>query len=336
MGILQQEINLEGEKRKLLEKKEKDAQVSANATAQYNIDKNNNDVAEAKATTKLNHLKSKNYMTGMLAKMGALITTGNAPLALATLDEQYNTAITTLDTKLSFANREIEINLKDKINDLQNNLADKLISITEDLNKTEKTIMKEVFEAQSKSEREIYSINSGAAKNLRTAKDTYQNKADAQDAKYASGYLSLAGKGLNNGQILSILSSSGIIDTTKITPNIMKLLGKKEGGSGGDFSPSESRTLSRAGLGGSASEIKNFFLSAESEFQDTWTRNIDVNRNPTIKNIQKSYSDWASQKENRLTSSQAMKLEQSGYDSKAYQSDPEYKAEVDRLIAESK
>ena len=228
MGVYQQEIELEKEKIKNLEKKAADAKATAREKAQYAMDKNRSDIATAKATNELNRLNAKNYMTGMLAKLGALMTTGAAPLALATLEEKYQRSAQELDTKLSFANREIEINLTDTINEIENNLADKEYSVREDLSKSAREMQKEIFDAQSKAQREIYTISSSSAKAFRTAMASHEKDTATNQAKYATTYMSLAGKGFSQAQILQILTSTGIVDVTKLTPAMQKLLAPKD------------------------------------------------------------------------------------------------------------
>ena len=272
IGIYQQEIDLQKEKRKNLEKKEADEKATAKEKAQYSIDKNKSDIATAKAKRGIDHLNSKNYMTGMLAKLGALMTTGAAPLALATLEEKYSQDIAELDTKLSFANREIEINLTDTINDIENNYADKEYSINEDLSKSANTMSKEIFEAQQTAQRDIYKISSASDKSFRAAMDKHDKDTSSSQAKYATTYMSLAGKGLSQAQIMQILTSTGIVDVTKLTPAMMAKFAPKDKAVSTDAEVKAGRiALDASKKVGPEADGKYADPNLYQQMHDTWT-----------------------------------------------------------------
>lgn len=243
IGFLAQEKALNEAKSKAAAERLADDKTSSRDKAQYTIDKNTSDIAVAEAENETNRLNSKNYMTGWLAKMGALITTGTAPLALATLEEKYQTNSRNLKLKLSFANREIEMNLKDKINELENDFADKEITLSEDLSKSQKEAMKEITKAQQAADRAIYDITSASAKLFRTEKDKYQKEVESNNVRYAVQYLKLAGDKFTHSMITQVLSASGIIDVSKLTPEMMRLLGPKETGEDADLATSLNRVL---------------------------------------------------------------------------------------------
>ena len=46
-------------------------------------------------------------MTAQLAKLGALTTTGAAPLAIQTLDQKYELKKTELESKVKYANKDL-------------------------------------------------------------------------------------------------------------------------------------------------------------------------------------------------------------------------------------
>ena len=343
MGVYQEEIALEKEKIKNLEKKAADAKATAKEKAQYAMDKNRSDIATAKATNELNRLNSKNYMTGMLAKLGALMTTGAAPLALATLEEKYQRSAQELDTKLSFANREIEINLTDTLNEIENNLADKEYSVREDLSKSARAMQKEIFDAQSKAQREIYTISSSSAKAFRTAMASYEKDTASNQAKYATTYMSLAGKGFSQTQILQILTSTGIIDVTKLTPAMQKLLAPKAKVTTGDISTSMERVFA------SPSALSEMTPTVQNKIKDA-IFNMPTPPASFVKRVEKEefanftpeamQAKWDKFKEKIntpglvLSSAQQIKLNRLGYDAEAYMEDEGYREEVDRLISE--
>jgi hypothetical protein len=245
IGVLEQQRTLAAEKKRIVEEKQLSAEKSNREQAQYEIEKNNADVESAQAETELNRQNAKNYMTGMLAKLGALQTTGAAPLALAPLEQKYQKQKTDLDTKLKFANRKIQIDLTKTINDLEIKRDEDIQSINEDISKSETDVRKEIFKAQQTASKEIYNITDKYATSMRTQTDKYKAEAKSNADKYNSNFMLLAGKGVNLKSIPSLIGADGRIETNKLT-NAM--FAKKGSGTGGGFTPTQLLKLQAGGI----------------------------------------------------------------------------------------
>jgi hypothetical protein len=243
-GILEQQMEQAKEEKKLIERKQLAEEKNLRQQAQYEIDKNDADAKFAAAEIELNRLNAKNYMTGKLASLGALITTGAAPLALAKLDQSYQQQKQVLDSKLSFANRDIQIKLTKGISDLELERDADIQSINEDLSKSEADIRKEIFKTQQKAADDIYNITSKYAGQLRTQTDKYIAESKANADKYNSNFMLLAGKGVPLGSIPGMIDANGRVITSKLPASIFAKGGKGAGG----FTAQEQRKLEQAGI----------------------------------------------------------------------------------------
>ena len=177
VGILQEKIDIEKEKVELLKKKVETDKANVNAQVQYNIEKNNSDVAIEQATIEQNRLQAKNYMTGALAKLGALNTTGAAPVALATLEQKYQQQSQTLNTKLRFANQQLNIDLNEKVSGIDYKRDDDILSLKSDLSKSKEDVYKEIFKLQNAADKEKFSLISKFQDEFTKRKDTYSKEA---------------------------------------------------------------------------------------------------------------------------------------------------------------
>jgi len=242
----QKKIQAENAKQ-IIETKELNERASLREKAQYDIDKNNADAQIAQSEIETNRLQAKNYMTGMLAKLGALQTTGAAPKALSTLEQKYQQQAQQLSTKLSFANRLIQINLTKDINDLETSRDEKIQSINEDLTKTEEQITKEILSATNAANKEIYSITSSYATKLRSQTDKYIAETKSNSDKYLDSFLKLAGKGVSFANISKLIDANGRIIPNATTASIFGKSGSGSG-SGTNFTAQEKRKLEQAGI----------------------------------------------------------------------------------------
>lgn len=248
LGVLAEQKAINEEKKKLLETKALNDKATATEKANYQIEKNKADADIMKAEIEENRLKSKNYMTGMLAKLGALQTTGNAPLALATLDQKYQQQKQQLESKLSFANRGIEIDLTEKINNITEVTADNILNLREDLSKSYEDVQKEIFKLQNDAQSKIYTMTDKAAQEFRKTTDQFRKDAMSITDKYNANFLSLASKGINVKSIPGLIDkATGRVDTSKLT-NAMFAPKTGAGTGESNFTAQELRKLEQAGI----------------------------------------------------------------------------------------
>ena len=209
IGLLAQREAEAKEEAKIAEREEKNEKASLKARAEFTIKKNEAEVKIQSAKIEQNRLAAKNYMTGYLAKLGALNTTGAAGLAIQTLDTEYEMNRNELETTAKYATQEIRLNLTTDINNVETDTDKAILKIQQDLTKTTDEVFKEVSKAQQASDKEVYNITAGYSKTLRerTAKYT-QDITDAAE-KYAKEFAKKAASKALKGIPVSAFTAAG-------------------------------------------------------------------------------------------------------------------------------
>jgi len=185
MGVLEQQRNLAVEKAQLLETQAQMAKDSAKIQSELLIQKNAQDLAAEEATVEENRMNAKNYVTGMLAKLGALNTTGAAVEGLANLEQKYQRQSQQLKSSYNFRASQIQANLNDTLNEKESAKLDAIYKVKEDLSKSEEEIAKEVFKLETTAQRETFKITDKYLSELRGQKEKYVKEAKAQAEKNA-------------------------------------------------------------------------------------------------------------------------------------------------------
>ena len=208
MGVFELEKAQKQAQLDLIEEKLADEKRVYKEKAQLQIDKTRAEMDMALAETETNRLKAKNYMTGLLAKLGALNTTGAAGEALVKLDQKYEEMKVNTRAKYTMAIRELEIEMNEGIDEIENGYADKANKIREDLTKSASDITKELMKLELDSQSKIYSLSTSYAKLLQSQKEK-QAKALKDNANaYVTEFKSIVSTpGLDfSGANLSALS----------------------------------------------------------------------------------------------------------------------------------
>lgn len=190
-GIWQQQLNLALEKVSLIKQKMSDERADARAKANLLIEKNNAELSATKNQIELNRTNAKNYLTGMLAKLGALNTTSAAVDDITVLDQKYQQQSMEAEQKVRFANQEIQIKLQDTINDLDNTMNDKIQSIQEDLSKDKDTMLKDIMKEKLSSQKRMYELTLKASDRMKKNNDDYKNSATMLAEDYATKFSDL-------------------------------------------------------------------------------------------------------------------------------------------------
>lgn len=193
LGILEEKRIIAEEQKKILERKSKEDQSDLKAQAKLAIQKNNADFEIESSKIEENRLAAKNYMTGMLAKLGALKTTGAAVAAIQTVESEYQRQEQELRTATKFANREIEIRLVDAVNDVEIKRDEDILNVQSDLSKDREEVMKEVFKLQQAADKEIYGMTDKAAHEFRTQREKYVKEATSLAEKNAKAFAKAVG-----------------------------------------------------------------------------------------------------------------------------------------------
>lgn len=275
IGLLQERRIQAEEYAKILTTKAENAKEDARTQATLAVERNNLDLEIAQSQVEENRLKSKNYMTGMLAKMGALNTTGTAVLSLGVLDQKYELQAQQLKAKVLHENKVTQSQLTKVVHELETDKEEKIYSLQKDLTKDKETVLKEIFKVQQSSDKDIFSAMSKYTTTLRVQSDKYTATSKREAAAYAKAYAKTASKGRVSSGRSSGRSTNGL-----------------------GLTPSERKTLGAGGLLENNKSVQDFFLrGTEPAFRQAWTRNVQLgeNKNPTIQNITNSYNQWKGQ-----------------------------------------
>lgn len=190
-GIYQQQAKQAEERIKLIEKRQASEAKTARAQADFQVQKLQAQTELSKAKVEENRITAKNYITGQLAKLGALKTTGQAPIAVANLDQKYQAQVTELDTNFSLAKNEMEIKLNDFLRNLELDRDDEILRTREDLTLDQSKMMETIMKAQIDADRKSFKIISDFATDYRKESDKYQKELDKEAKKYTSEYTSI-------------------------------------------------------------------------------------------------------------------------------------------------
>jgi len=212
IGIFQMKKAQAQEEKRIIEEREKDDKQSLQAQARLAIQKNSAEAAIQKNQIEENRLAAKNYMTGMLAKLGALTTTGAAPLALQTLETKYQNQAQQLDVTYKFATREIENQLETKLNDIENDTDSMILKLEQDLTKDYEDIVREIQKAQQTSARATYTIKEKYASELRARTTKYTADMKKEAEAYAKKFLKTAGGGIDVAALGRTISGNSSSD----------------------------------------------------------------------------------------------------------------------------
>lgn len=259
MGTLQMRQAQAQERKRLIEEQEKDAKRTVRQRAELSIEKNKAEVEESKSKIEENRLAAKNYMTAQLAKLGALNTTGAAPLALQTLETKYQGQVTQIESAYKFAEREIEIGLDESIDEIENNADDMVLKIEEDISKDQETSIKEILKARQAADKEVYRITEQYVRRLRERTTKYTDELKKEAEKYAKEFAKNASNGLDGGPLgLNGYSEGEYVEGKGVLlPNgkYLKL----------DLTPTQTTQVQSANLSG-APTIR-FFVSMPEKFR---------------------------------------------------------------------
>jgi hypothetical protein len=194
VGIVETKRIQAEERIKIAEKQAKQEEKNLERQAQFAIEKNRAQMDIEEAQIEENRLAAKNYTTGMLAKLGALKTTGAAIEGLANLEQKYQRQAQQLRTSYDFANRNIELQLEERVGDIRLQTESNILKIAEDLTLDEEKVMKETLKLQQQSAKDIYNTLDDYAKRFRTQTDKYSKEAKALATKNASEFNKVVGE----------------------------------------------------------------------------------------------------------------------------------------------
>jgi len=160
------------------------------------------EIEESRAT-------NKNYLNGMLAKLGALTTSGEAPVAIARLDAKYDTLQSQTKTALSTAQSALSSAKTEAISKIQNDRLNKIATVKSDLSKSSFEIQKELMKIDEDTRKEINKEITDWQKSASTITKDAMNNAEKTKLEYNKLYAKTASGGLLSNKTLNALTTNG-------------------------------------------------------------------------------------------------------------------------------
>ena len=175
-----------------------DSGKSTSEQFDYQINKNKAEGAAKVAELEGKRLRAKTALTQRLAQLGALNTTGDAPLALENLDAQYEAQKTATSNAYIAETNDMVSKKNEAINKLENDLQEKITKISSDLNKSEAQIEKEVFEEEKKAEKDIAGLITSYNTKAKSTYNNFLNTSNKAAQLYIKEFMKTAGGGISS------------------------------------------------------------------------------------------------------------------------------------------
>jgi hypothetical protein len=204
-GLYQMQITRHNESIRRLEDKIRSETTTVREKGRLEISKVKNEMDRAIASTEEKRITAKNYVTGMLAKLGALKTTGEAPMAIARLDQKYEQQKGEIQMKGQEAIRSIEVEVNSRVRDIEDRADDAILKIKNDLSKSAEDMVKDIMKAQQTAEKDIYSVQNSFASKFRTTLDKYEKQIQTISTDYIGKYFVEAGGTYQQASVSQIL-----------------------------------------------------------------------------------------------------------------------------------
>lgn len=256
MGLLQMKQEQAKERVRIIEEQERDAKRTVKDKARLSVERYKVEAEQAESEIEENRLAAKNYMTAQLAKLGALNTTGTAPLALQTLETKYQAQTSKIRSSFKLAQREIEIGLDESLDEIENNTDELILGIQEDTTKDRETAYKEILKAQNDADKQIYTLTEQYARRLRERTSSYTDDLKKEAEKYAKEFAKNASNGLDGGP-LGLMEGQYVDKKGVLLPNgtYAKL----------DLTPAQTTQVESANLSGL--DTIRYFVSLPEKFR---------------------------------------------------------------------
>ncbi len=218
-GLLDQKLESITSKIDLLNTTYANSAKTTQDTVTYQKQKNQMDADKELTTIESNRLAAKNYLTGMLAKLGALTTSGEAPVALSNVEAKYNQQANDTRNALMMANSQLDIKQTEELNRLESEKQSKIQSIKDDYSTDEATARKEIQrvtdDADSKINAAIDKYNTIA----RSTYEKYMTKADKDAQAYVKTFLTTISGGLSDKYLQQLIPTIFSVKNNKKTPS---------------------------------------------------------------------------------------------------------------------
>jgi hypothetical protein len=279
-------------RQRLLEEQEKDANRTAKDRARLSIEKNEEELKIQSHKIEENRLHAKNFMTARLAKLGALKTTGAAPVALATLEQRYQQQLQTLQSEVKFANRGIEIGLDEDLSSIENKTDSLILGLEEDLTNDNETVTKAILKAEQAAEKEVFKIQEKYAKQLRVESEKYTAKLKKEAEKFAKDFARTAAGGIDLKNISDRLQAGEVDEGEYLVEGKAKGVVQADGSlSKISLTPTQQREVESAKLRGI--DTIRFFRSLPKPFRDLTVQEMtDRNGSLSFTELKRNFKEY--------------------------------------------
>jgi hypothetical protein len=304
VGIFEKKIIEAEEANRILEERERDAKTELRDKANLKIEMEENQLKADLAKNEKNRLSAKNYMTGMLAKMGALNTTTAGAEAITELDLKYQQNEQKLESDARYKIKATGIDLAADINEVENKTDENILKIREDLTKDSETVAKEIMKAEQAADKQMYTITSKYATLIRTQTDKYRKESKAAAEKYAKDYAYVASGGISLDELSqSIGLGKESMEFAKYRIGDYVVAGKEKGvinpdGSimKMDLTPTQIQQVQNGRLNGA--EAVRYFLALPTAFKNEWLQTVSGSEDRyQIYPLQQAYEEWKKEQE---------------------------------------
>lgn len=163
------------------------------------------DFASQNADIELRQQRAKDYLTGQLAKLGALNTTGAAVQAITQLDVDYNRMKVDLQTNYNNNITQNEMKYNELLSNLEAKKEEATLNIDRQVNKTQATKDKEILELELKVDDKISDLNMKLLdKNIQAFRDALV-ETKKQSAEFVKNYFNIVSGGTQQQLLAQVM-----------------------------------------------------------------------------------------------------------------------------------
>lgn len=200
-----------------LDKSYKQIERDTEADYQANVKRAELQAEQQLAEIEESRVDAKNYMTGMLAKLGALKTTGEAPASLQRLETKYQAMANNTKTALFNAKATLASEKAKVISTIQSEKLGKMSAIRSDITKSSFEVQKELMNLENESKKQINALISDFNKESLDLDKTALAEANKLKLEYQKQFYKTASGGAS-------YSTSGVNgDPSKLPSNLQAI-----------------------------------------------------------------------------------------------------------------
>lgn len=191
---------------KSLDESYKTIERDTEADYQANVQKAEFEAQKNLAQIEESRVDAKNYMTGMLAKLGALTTTGEAPAALGRLEAKYQSMANDTKNALFNAKAQLASDKAKTISAIQTQKLEKMQAIRSDVTKSSYEVQKDLMNIDRETKKEINGLISAFNKESLDLDKKAMEEATKLKEAYLKKFATTASGGAISGNTYGSIS----------------------------------------------------------------------------------------------------------------------------------